>query len=175
LRDTPGASAAAWATPSTSPSFAAAAQLLAPVGDQHQRRARQQAEGGRPGPAEPLLDLPLEPVADRRRGQEGERQEQRPTGVEAAQLRGDQPPLADQERRRGTGVEGDLEALAHLGVDRVPIPARQPGDEDDVGGAGDRQQLGGALDDPEEDRPARRQRAAAQAPGVAAGCRLIRL
>ena len=84
MRETPGASAAAWATPSARPStggrFAAAAQLLAAVGDQHQRRAGEQAEGGRPRPAEPLLDLPLEAVADRRRRSEGERQQRAPGG-----------------------------------------------------------------------------------------------
>ena len=57
-------------------------------------------------------------------------------------------------------MERHLEALAQLGVDLVPVPARQPGDEDDVGGARDREQLGRALDD------AQRQRAAGREPAV---------
>ena len=134
---------------------AAPAPLRPAVGDEHRRRPGEQAVGGRPRPAEAPLDRPLQRVADDRRRQEGEAEQQRPAAVELAQLLGDHPPLADQQRRRGAGVERHLEALAQLGVDLLPVPAGQPGDEDDVGRAGDRQQLGRALDDAERDRAAR--------------------
>ena len=71
---------------------------------------------------------------------------------------------------RGEACVCDLEALAHLRVDRVPVPTQQPGEEDDVGGAGDRQQLGGALHDAQRDRATDRQSPFAQASGgVVAG------
>ena len=156
MRDTPGTSAAAWAIPRTSPSTAVASPrsplLRPPVGEEHRAGAGEEAVGRRPRAAEPLLDRPLEGVADDRRRQEREGQEQRPAGVETAQLLGDQAPLPDQERGRRAGMERDLEALADLGIELVPFPAGEPGDEDDVGRARDRQQLGGPLDGSERER-----------------------
>ena len=156
LRETPGASAAAWATPSASPSsgarLAATAQLRPGVRRQHRRRTGEQAVGGRPRPAEAALDRPLELVADHGRRQEGEGQDDGAARSKARSSSAISLPLADQQRRRRAGVQRDLEALAHLGVDRVPVPAGQPGDEDDVGRAGDRQQLRRTLHDAERDR-----------------------
>ncbi len=90
LRETPGASAAAWAMPSARPSAGAgvaAPALLRPcVGDQHRRRPREQPDRRRLRTAEPLLDRALERVADQRRRQEGEAERQRPPPVEGAQL-----------------------------------------------------------------------------------------
>jgi len=122
-----------------------------PVGEDHRRTPGKQAVGGRPWPAEPSLDRSLEPVADERRGQEGEQQDDRAAQVEGAQLFRDQPPLSDEQRRSATRVQRHLEALADLGVDRLPVPACEPGDEDDVGRAGDRQQLRRPLDDAERE------------------------
>ena len=159
LRETPGISAAAWASPSASPSArprVAGAALLRPgVGDDHRHRS-----GGEPGrdrrrPAQPSLDLALERVAGDRRRQERERDHGGPPAVELGQLGGDRAPLADQQRGRRAGVQGDLEALARLGVDRLPVPAREPRDQREVGRAGDRQQLGRPLDQPEDRRPLR--------------------
>ena len=88
LRETPGASAAAWATPRARPSIGVASprprSCSRRSADHHQRGAEEEAEGGRPRAAEPSLDLALEAVADRRRRGEGEDQQERPAGVEAA-------------------------------------------------------------------------------------------
>ena len=148
-------SAAAWATPRARPSVGAASPRPRYCG---RGSAASIAAAPTSSPSAVARGPPRRRSIGRssgsRRGggEEGEAEHARPAQVEAAQLLGDQPPLADQERRRGAGVQGDLEALAQLRVDLLPVPAGEPGDEDDVGGAGDRQQLGRALDDPERER-----------------------
>ena len=157
LRETPGREGRGLGQAERQPvcggRFPAAAPLGTAVGDDHRGRAGEQAERGRPRPAEPSLDLAARgrspPTAA---GQKREGEQRRLAEVEGAQLIGDHAALADQQGRGGAGMECHLEALPQLRVDRVPVPARQPGDEDDVGGAGDRQQLGRALDDAEQDR-----------------------
>jgi hypothetical protein len=62
----------------------------------------------------------------------------------------------DQQRGGGAGMETDLERLAQLGIKPVVVPAGQPGDDLDVGRGGDRQQLGRAVQDAEEDGVAKR-------------------
>ena len=159
LRDTPGISAAAWASPSASPSLGAArrrgrapeAGCRRPPSPPLRRRARPRSSR----PAEPSLDLALERVAGDRGRQERERDDGGPPAVEGGQLGGDRAPLADQQRGGGAGVQGDLEALARLGVDRPPVPARDPRDQRQVSRARDRQQLGRPLDQPEDRRPLR--------------------
>ena len=151
---------------------AALAPLRPGVGDEHRRGAGQQPVGRRPRPAQAALDRPLQGVADDCRRQEGEAEEDDPAAVELAQLLGDHPPLADQQGRRGAGVQRHLEALAQLRVDRLPVPARQPGEEDDIGRAGDRQQLRRSLDEAQRDRAPGRQptlAGPAQAPLLPAG------
>ena len=123
------------------------AQLRAGVGDEHRGGAGEQAVGGRPRAAQAPLDLTLEAIADSGRGQEGEAEHDTAAQVEDAQLLGDHAPLADQQGERGAGVERHLEALAQLRVELLPVPAREPGEEDDVGGAGYGEQLGRALDE----------------------------
>ena len=85
------------------------------------RRARPRSSAGRRA----ALDLALERVAGDRRRHERERDDRGPPRVEGGQLGGDHAALADQQRRRGAGVQRDLEALAHLGVDRRPSPSRR--------------------------------------------------
>ena len=75
--------------------------------------------------------------------------------VEAPQLLRDHLPLADQQRGGRPGVQRDLEALAQLGVVALPVPAGEPWDQREVGGARDRQQLGRPLHGAEDDRPRR--------------------
>ena len=76
VRDTPGASAAAWASPSASPGRRGGASRGDPVGDGERHGADQQAARERHRPAEPLLDRPLEQVADHHGRRE--RQRERP-------------------------------------------------------------------------------------------------
>ena len=150
LRETPGTRAAAWAQPIARPSSGVAstgvAVLRAAVGEDHRDRAGDQAEGRGAGTAEAAVDLLLEREADRDGGQEGERDDGDPAAVEPPHLVGDQAPLADQQGERGAAVDGDLESLAVLGADVVEVPAEQPGDDPQVGGAGDGEQLGRSLD-----------------------------
>ena len=157
FRETPGASAAAWARPSASPS-AAVARSSAPhlrpaVGDEHRRGAGEQAGGGRQRPAQPPLDRPLEDHAEDRRGQEREGDHPGLAGVEGGQLLGDHPSLADQESGSRPRMERDPEAVVELGIAVVGIPAGQPGDQGEVCGAGDRKKLGRPLHGAEDDRP----------------------
>ena len=65
------------------------------------------------------------------------------------QLLDDQAPLADQQRQRRAAVDGDLEGLAILGADVVEVPAESPGNDAQMGGAGDRQELRRSLNGPE--------------------------
>ena len=99
-----------------------------------------------------MLDLALEAVTDDRRRDEGQPDDHRPAGVELPQLLGDHSPLADQERRRRARMQDHLEALSRLGIDLVPAPAGKPWSEREVGGAGDWQQLGRALNGAERRR-----------------------
>jgi hypothetical protein len=133
--------------------LAAAAALGPPVGDQHRERPEEKADSGPPRPAQVLLDRPLERVAGDRGGREGEPEHDRAAGVELAQLVGDHLPLPDQQRGGRARMQRDLEALPYLGVELVPAPAEQPRDEDDVGRAGDWQQLGRSLHDPQGQSP----------------------
>ena len=121
----------AWARPSTSPSsgpgVAAARDPAGGVSAATIATAPARQPGrDRPRATEPPLDLALERVAGDRGRQERERDQRGAPGVEGGELLGDLAPLADQQRRRGAGVQRDLEALAGLGVDRVPIPPGEP-------------------------------------------------
>jgi hypothetical protein len=53
-------------------------------------------------------------------------------------------------RDQRAGVEGDVEGLVELLVFEQEGVVLQPGDDDQVAGGGDRQELGQPLDDPEE-------------------------
>ena len=117
----------------------AGAALLRPgVGGEHRGRPGDEPGGDRPRAAEVSLDLALERVADDRRGDEREPDHRGSARVEGGELGRDLAPLADQQRRRGAGVQRDLEALARLRVDLLPAPAGEPGEEREVRGARDR-------------------------------------
>jgi hypothetical protein len=128
------------------------AQLRGAVGERHRQRAGEQRDRRRPRAAEPLLDRPLEGVAGGGGGEERQREDGGSASVEVGELAGDRLPLADQQRRRGAGVERDLEALSQLGVLAGALPAGEPGDQRQVGGARDRQQLGRPLNRPQGER-----------------------
>ena len=143
LRDTPGISARACASPSQRavrrPGRRRAAPRGRAVGEHHRRRAGQQAGGDRRRRAEPLLDRPLE-------------QRARPAPAAPSPR-----PAAPQPRRRRIAsasatavpsVQRHLELLARAPARERPARQQQP----DVGGRGDRQQLGRALQQPERDR-----------------------
>ena len=66
------------------------------------------------------------------------------------ELVGDLVSQADQKRERGPAVKRDLEALARLGVELLPLHTRQERNERDVGGARDGEELGRPLDEPEQ-------------------------
>jgi hypothetical protein len=55
-------------------------------------------------------------------------------------------------------VERDIEGLVEAVVLLEVLPVRDPGHEDEVPRGGDRQELGQALDDPEDERLAVRKR-----------------
>ena len=74
--------------------------------------------------------------------------------VEAAGGVADLVAQADEQRGGGAGVQRDLEGLAQLAVERDVGPVQQPRHERDVAGGGDRQQLGGSVQQPERDRVA---------------------
>ena len=159
LRETPGARAHACARPSRSasrsvasarrrvraPSASAAASATAPP--------RQAARDGGRAP-EPPRDRPLEGEPGDGGRQRAEREPARTGAVERAQLRDDLRAQADEQRRERARVQRDLEALAQLGIERRVRPAQQPRDERDVRRRGDRQQLGGPVQQPERDRVA---------------------
>ena len=88
--------------------------------------------------------------------------------VEPVRRLGDLAAQRDQQADRGAGVQRDLERLAQLAVELRVGPAEQPGDERRVPGRGDRQQLGGPVQQPERQRVARRQ-ASPRRRGQAAG------
>ena len=138
-----------------------------PVDARPPRRARAAAAGCRRPASAPRRPAarPRSPAARRAVARSAARARSRPTAAgakerartaarRASKARSSlaiRRALADQQRRRGAGVQRDLEALAQLRVEPVPVPAGEPGDEDDVGGAGDRQQLGRTLDQSERD------------------------
>ena len=55
----------------------------------------------------------------------------------------------DQDRDQRPGMECDVERLVELLVVLKEVIVLQPGDQDQVTGGGDRQELGQPLDDPE--------------------------
>ena len=145
----------------------------APPPGRARARARRRARVARPAPLRPAIrrdhhqplaaSRPAAMLPGRRAGPrsgararsprspaERTRARPRPPGrpVERGQLGGDHPALADQQRRRRPGVQRDLEALARLGVEPVPPPAREPGHQRQVRRTRDRQQLGRPLDGP---------------------------
>ena len=122
LRDTPGISAQAWARPRQSAStragvFAAALPVARRVGREHRQRAGDEPGGDRRGRAEAALDRALEDVADDRRRHEAQDDQLDAAAVERARRLGDLVAQADEQRRRGAGVERDLERLAQLAVE----------------------------------------------------------
>ena len=126
--------------------------LRTAIGDRHRDRPGNQAHGGGAGAAKAPLDLTLEPVADDRRRHEGESDHRRAPGVEQPELLRDHAALAHQQGAGRPRVERHLEALAGLGVELVPLPAGQPGQQREVSRAGDREQLGRPLNRPQRDR-----------------------
>ena len=119
--------------------LAALAPLGPAVGKGHRNGTDRQPCRGHRRATEPALDLAFEAVADHRGGQEGEHQDRRPPRVDPAQL-ADQLPTAEGDHRQGRpGVECHLEALAKLGIDSLPVPAREPGHHFEVSRTRDRQ------------------------------------
>ena len=165
LRETPGARAAACARPSARPSTAG-----------RWPASRGSAGAGRRSPSPPRRRAGRPRSAAARRGWRSIwRSRAKPIAARAGR-RGRAPapcggrrcwsssaitrrcPISSAERR--SDVQRDLEALAQLGTRAVPVPAGEPGDQGQVGGAGDRQQLGRPLNGAEDDarlaRPGRR-------------------
>jgi hypothetical protein len=112
--------------------LAAVATLRPAIRGDHCRRAGQQPDGGRQGTAEVAFDAALEGEAAEGRRQEGEGEDSSLAGVERAELVGDHSSLANQERRRSPGVQGDTEAVLKLSVLVLLLPAQEPGDEREV-------------------------------------------
>ena len=141
------------------------------IRDHHAGRAHQQPKGGRDRPTESPLDRLLEHDAEQRRREEGERDHRGLAAVEGPQLFGDHPPLPHEQRGGGTRVQRDLEALLQLGVPPVRVPPGEPRNQGEMGGAGDRKQLGRPLHGAEDDRP----RPFHQPSGAGSTCPLRRL
>jgi hypothetical protein len=80
-------------------------------------------------------------------------EEGRAARIEAAKLAHPLATQRDQERRGGARVEGDLEALPGPGLEIVKVPAGEPRDQRDVGGARNRQKLRRPLHAPQDQRP----------------------
>ena len=153
LRETPGASAAAWAS---------------------RARARRPAPASpRPRSLRPACRRPASPPR-RRAGRPRSPAARRAAARSAARACSRRPPRAGRRapstsaRRAGRSARSSSaitrrwpissaaaapacsatsKLLRTSGSSSLPVPAGEPGDEDDVGGAGDRQQLGRALDD----------------------------
>jgi hypothetical protein len=100
--------------------------------------------------AQPPLDRPLEEQAHRGRREQGE--------GEPARLAHQAPAQRERQRRRRPGVQGDLERLAHVPGELRVLPPEQPRHERHVAGARHREQLGRALERPEQERLAQRER-----------------
>jgi len=60
------------------------------------------------------------------------------------------PEVGDQ-REEGAQVQGDVEGLVQLRVLEEEVPVEQPGDDQQMPGTGDRQELGESLDDAQDD------------------------
>ena len=112
--------------------------------------------------AEVAVDQPLEEDAEERRRQKGEAEDRCLSPVEGAELFDDHLALADEQRRRGAGVQRDAEGLLEVGIPVLAMPAEKPGNQGEVCGARDREELGRSLDRAEDDRPRR--------PNHEAGC-----
>ncbi len=153
FRETPGTSAHACAIPEQEAvervRVAAPSRLRRAVGQSHGDRPEHQAGGGCERRAE-RLDPALKREARSGRRRERERHHARAAGVERAKLVGDLAPERDEERQRGPAVKGNLEALARLGVELLPLPSGEEGNERDVSGARNRQELGRPLDQAEQ-------------------------
>ena len=153
FRETPGTSAQACATPSKRPSSAPASPRPRACGARS-ARAIAIAPSTRPAavasgvPSASILRSKARPARGGRR--ERERHHARAAGVELAKLVGDLVPQRDEERQSGAAVERHLEALARLGVELLPLPSGKEGNERDVRGARDGQELGRPLDQAEQ-------------------------
>ena len=160
LRETPGTSAHACPTPSASPSIAVADSRNAPAArdpspPSRVRRARARRRSSRAcrgaarsaartgTPALPRARTTARAASSRRRS--SPRASRRPRAQ------------ADQQRRRGAGVQRDLECLAQLRVELAVAPSGQPRHERDVARGGDRQQLGRPVQHAQRERLAQRQ------------------
>ena len=147
LRETPGISEHACATPSHSASTAPG--LLECVRSWGERSASAIASAPASSPAatvggraEMALDRALEPVADRPpAGRTTARSAAPGARFRPADGFVDLAAEADQQRGGRAGVERHLERLAQLVVEPAVVPAGQPRDHRDVSRGGDREQL----------------------------------
>ena len=135
--------------------LAAISLLRLAVGGDHRAGPGEQPGGGGHRAPEMTIDQPLEENAEEGGGQEGEAEDGRLAPVEGPELIENHLPLADEQRSRRAGVQRDAEGLLQIGVSVLSAPAEEPGDESEVSGARDREQLGRSLDRAEDDRPRR--------------------
>ena len=138
-------------------------RLRQPVGPAEKRAEDDQLDADHPGLAEVVLDeVRAEPACDHR-GDRADRDRHRDAlvdGLDRAPAGGPEEGgeigghLVAEVRDRGdqgSGVERDVEGLVELLVVLQERVVLKPGDEDEVPGGGDRQELGEPLDDPQQE------------------------
>ena len=185
LRETPGISATACASPSASPSRAAASSC-----DVRDPRVRRRCVGERHRDAAREQPAAIDAGSPRRRsiggrsaspasagGASASAITARAAAVDARGVRAAAPRACRARAPRRAGVQRDLEGLARAPSSSRVAASRRARQQRGVGRGGDRQQLGRALQQPERDRLAERERAVGRrsaAPASAAASRRAR-